>query len=116
MRRFIVAMMFGLFLVAPSSGQETPPDTSAIEAAHAAWTTKANRKNRKALDAALEAYEGPPTTETVKAHLERGCRRTSIRQNFRILREVLRDSAKAAAKASGTHRMMSSRNDITTRR
>lgn len=70
--RFFVAVAFVFMLsLSTASGEDAPPDTSAIEAAHAAWTAKANRKTRKALDTALEAYDGPPTTATVLAHLAR---------------------------------------------
>ena len=69
MRHFFAATLFALLLVAPSGAQETHQDTSAVEAAHAAWSAKANKKTRKALDKALAAYDGPPTTATVLAHL-----------------------------------------------
>lgn len=79
-----VALVFMLSL-STASGEDAPPDTSAIEAAHAAWTAKANRKTRKALDTALEAYDGPPTTATVLAILDRMS--ADVRtKNFRTLR------------------------------
>ena len=71
MRTLIAAILLAFLSFGPSSAEETAPDTSAIEAAHAAWTAKANNKTRKALDEALGAYVGPPTTKTVIAHLER---------------------------------------------
>ena len=69
MRCFVLAVFAVLMSAAPGFAEGTAPDTSAIEAAHAAWTQKTSKKNRKALDKALEAYEGPPTAATVKAHL-----------------------------------------------
>ena len=71
MRKFIIAALAFVILVVPGLAQEPLPDTNSIETAHTAWKAKATKKTRKAFDAALEAYDGPPTTATVKAHLAR---------------------------------------------
>ena len=92
MRKYLVAVLASLLLALPTFADDAAPDSSAVEAAHAAWSAKANKKTRKALDEALDAYDGPPTTATVLAHLARV---KADGANGRA--SALRSSAQAAA-------------------
>jgi len=68
--RLIVFIIVILGFALSASAQETGPDITEVVEAQTAWQAKKNSKTRKALKAALAAYDDDPTLETVRAHYD----------------------------------------------
>ncbi|WOR14603.1 TonB family protein [Hyphomonas sp. FCG-A18] len=68
--RLIVFIIVILGFAFSASAQETGPDITQVVEAQTAWQAKKNSKTRKALKAALAAYDDDPTLETVRVHYD----------------------------------------------
>ena len=91
MRNFFLGWVVTLAVAGFAYAQSDGPDVTAIVEAQAAFEAAPGKQTRKTLDAALDAYKGEPTIESLNAHLVR------VRADSAKSPSALRKSAVAAA-------------------